>query len=118
MNPKGYVENGLVGFCAYVLQNRCLRRLVPCTFVIYGLEFELPEIGFIDIMYKRIILLQSGYVILNCIILESFMILVENVVSVWDSIKELLMEIHGKVSTCGGTPLLWRTFCTFPDTTA
>ncbi len=38
------------------------------------------------------------------------MMLVRNVVSVWDFIKELLMEIHEKVSISGGALLLWRTF--------
>jgi len=42
---------------------------------------------------------------------------VRSVVSIVNSIKELLMGIHGKVSIGGGKPLLWRTLRTFPDTT-
>lgn len=46
------------------------------------------------------------------------MILVRSVVSVWNSVKELLMDIHGKLGIGGGEPLLWRALRTFPDTTA
>jgi hypothetical protein len=69
-----------------------------------------PEINFVDIRHKWIISLKLGYVVLVCIILEPIMMLVRNVVSVCDFTKELLMEIHGKVSISGGTLLLWRTF--------
>jgi hypothetical protein len=33
--------------------------------------------------------------------------LVRIAVSVWDSLKELIMGIQGKIGFSGGTPLLW-----------